>query len=357
MMRGAQTSPDPDRPVRWWLYAIAALIALTAIVGAATRLTGSGLSITEWNLIWGAIPPLTDAQWQSAFEKYRQIPQYREINRGMSLDAFKIIFWWEWAHRLLGRGIGAAFALPFAYFALTGRLRAGLTPRLVLLLALGGLQGAVGWYMVRSGLVERTDVSQYRLALHLTLAVAIFMLTLWTAFDLRPGRAGNDIDLATLTTSQCTVSWLLMPLALLQVALGALVAGLKAGRTHNTWPLMDGTLVPGGLLKQSPWWANLFENATTVQFNHRLLAYILVVLAVWHAVSMVRSADAASIRRSATLVAGVALAQTALGVWTLLAWVPLSLGLAHQAGALVLVAAIVRHVHQFRRIGGPVWTS
>jgi heme a synthase len=339
---------DPDRAVRWWLYVIAAMIALTAIVGAATRLTGSGLSITEWNVIGGVIPPLSEAHWQEAFDKYRQIPQYREINRGMSLDAFKVIYWWEWVHRMLGRGIGLVFAVPFAVFALTGRLRAGLSSRLLLLLALGGLQGAVGWYMVSSGLIGRTDVSQYRLALHLTLAVLIYMLTLWTAFELSPAR-DTSIDLATVSAGQKAVAVLLMPLVLLQVALGALVAGLKAGKTHNTWPLMDGSVVPGGMFKQSPWWANVFENATTVQFNHRLLAYVIVAVTLWHAVVLVRSADAASIRRSSVLVATVTLAQTALGVWTLLAWVPLDLGLAHQAGALALVAAVAWNAHLVRR--------
>lgn len=341
-----QTQDDQTKLVRLWLYSVAALVALTAIVGAATRLTGSGLSITEWNVIGGVIPPLTEAQWLDAFNKYKQIPQYRELNTGMPLDGFKVIFWWEWGHRLLARFIGVAFAVPLILLALARRLPAGFMPRLVLLFALGGLQGFAGWYMVSSGLVDRIDVSQYRLALHLGLAVLIFAALIWTARDLAPARAA--IDLKTTTRRDRLFAHGLLALVYLQVLAGALVAGLKAGRTHNTWPLMDGSLVPSGLTMQTPWYKNLFENATTVQFNHRLLAYLLVALVALHVVRVMRTADSPRVRGTAGLLAATIVLQTALGVWTLLAWVPLSLGIAHQAGALVTVAAAVLHAHAMR---------
>ncbi|MFM9938448.1 MAG: COX15/CtaA family protein [Hyphomicrobiaceae bacterium] len=338
---------DDHRPIRAWLYAVAGLVALTAIVGAATRLTGSGLSITEWNVIGGMVPPLNDAQWTLAFDKYRQIPQYREINRGMSLDAFKVIFWWEWAHRMLARFIGAAFAVPLIVFALLGRLPSGFMPRLMALLGLGALQGFVGWYMVSSGLVDRTDVSQYRLALHLGLAVLIFALLIWTALDLS-ARQRASMDLKTITRRGWIAAHGVLGLVYLQVLAGALVAGLKAGRTHNTWPLMDGALMPAGLMQQSPWWCNLFENATTVQFNHRALAYVIVGVGLWHAWAMAQTADAARVRHTAMAVGALVVAQTMLGIWTLLAWVPLWLGVVHQIGALATVAAAVAHVHALR---------
>ena len=335
-------------PVQAWLFAVAGLVALTAIVGAATRLTGSGLSITEWNVIGGVVPPLDDAQWAVAFEKYKQIPQYREINRGMSLDAFKTIFWWEWGHRMLARGIGLAFALPLVLFALLGRLPPGFIPRLIALLGLGALQGFVGWYMVSSGLVDRTDVSQYRLALHLGLAVLIFAFLIWTALDLRSVRDRQAIDLQTITRGGRRSAHALAGLVYLQVLAGALVAGLKAGKSYNTWPLMDGGIVPDGLLQMSPWWRNMFENVALVQFNHRMLAYAIVVWSVLHAVALVQTADSPRVRTTAVAVAAVMLGQTLLGIWTLLAWVPLSLGVAHQAGALIAVAVAVTHLHAVR---------
>ena len=333
--------------LRLWLAVVALMVAATAIVGAATRLTGSGLSITEWQPIMGVIPPLTEAEWDLAFAKYREIPQYQQVNKGMGLAAFKTIFWWEWAHRMLARSIGVVFLLPLLGFWFAKRITARLVPRLALLLALGALQGVIGWYMVRSGLSGRVDVSQYRLALHLGVAVLIFALLVWTILDLAPDRP--EASLATVTPGQRRTAAVLLLLIYGQILLGALVAGLKAGRTFNTWPLMDGTLIPGGLGQLSPLWANLFENAATVQFNHRLAAYLVAGLAIFHAVAIIRTADDERVRMSAGILAAAGLAQTALGVWTLLAWVPLSLGLAHQAGALVAVAAAVWHLWHIRR--------
>lgn len=334
-------------PVRWWLAFVAGLVAATAIVGAATRLTGSGLSITEWAPIMGVVPPLSDAQWQEAFDRYREIPQYKLINKGMSLDGFRGIFWWEWSHRLLARSIGVVFLLPLLWFMARRAIPRHLLARLWLLLGLGGLQGAVGWYMVRSGLVDRVDVSQYRLAVHLGLAALIFAGLIWTLLDLMPER--DEVRLATVSRRQRLGAAIVAGLVFLQILLGALVAGLKAGRTYNTWPLMDGALLPAGLLQLTPWWINAFENAATVQLNHRLMAYLVVVMGLLQAWRVMRSADDERVRISGLAVAVLIFAQAALGVWTLLAWVPLGLGVAHQAGALATLAAAIWHLHTVRR--------
>jgi len=340
-------SDAPRRIVRAWLWFVAFLVLAMAVVGAATRLTGSGLSITEWQPIVGAIPPLTAADWQAAFDKYRQIPQYQQINKGMSLDAFKFIFWWEWGHRFLGRLIGIAFFVPFAVFLLRGWIPSRLKLPLTGLFLLGGLQGFVGWYMVQSGLVERTSVSQYRLAMHLTLAAIIFAGLVAVALRMGP----NDkqrIRLQTLHPGALRTARLLIALILTQIALGALVAGMKAGLSHNTWPLMDGHLIPSGLFAMQPWWINLCENALTVQFDHRVLAYLITIVAFWHAVRTIRATDDERVEWTAGLLAAAIVAQIALGVWTLLAYVPLWLGLAHQAVAFVVLAIAVWHVYAIR---------
>ena len=328
-------------PVRVWLFAVAALVFALVSVGGATRLTGSGLSITEWQPIMGAVPPLSDAAWHEAFEKYRQIPQYQHINRGMSLQAFKRIFWWEWTHRFLARLVGVVFLVPFLLFLATGHISRALLPRLAGLLALGGLQGAIGWYMVRSGLADRTDVSQYRLALHLSLALLIFAGLLWTALSLGARR----LNAGALRPAQRRTAALLVGLIFLQLVAGAFVAGLKAGAGYNTWPLMDGQLVPDGLGAMLPWWANLFENATTVQFNHRMLAYMLLAVVLWQALSLLARTPNSLVRTSALALLAAVVSQAALGIWTLLAQVPLSLGLAHQAGAVVVFGLALWHLH------------
>lgn len=330
--------------VRVWLWLVAALVFAMVVVGGATRLTDSGLSITEWKPLLGAIPPLNEADWQVAFEKYRQIPQASIVNKHMTLAEFKGIYWWEWGHRLLGRLIGVVFALPLVVFWLMGRLPTGLAPRLVGLLALGGLQGFVGWFMVQSGLVDRIDVSPYRLALHLTIAVVIFGLLVSTALSLAP--QGGAIRMATVSRGQRRLSGWLLGLVLLQIVLGALVAGNKAGRAYNTWPLMDGHFIPDGVWALQPWFRNPFENLGLVQFDHRLLAYAIVVLAVWHWLALSRTADDERAVRSAGLLALATLAQIGLGIWTVVTAVPLSLGLAHQAGAMVVFGLAVWHRHR-----------
>jgi cytochrome c oxidase assembly protein subunit 15 len=334
--------------VRWWLYGVALLVFALIVVGGATRLTDSGLSITEWRPIMGIIPPLSEAEWQDALAKYRLIPEYKLVNKGMSLDAFKFIFWWEWGHRFLARMVGFAFAIPFAYFLIRRRLSAGLAWKLTGILALGGLQGAIGWFMVSSGLVDRIDVSHYRLAVHLTVAFVIFALLLWTAWKLLPNA---DLHVARPTTPRDRRrAGILVALIFLQLVLGALVAGFKAGLTHNTWPLMDGQLIPGGLWVMSPWYVNVFENATTIQFNHRMVAYLIVAIVLWHAAALVR-ADDGRLAPSAFALAMVVLVQAALGIWTLLALVPLSLGLAHQGVAAIVTAIAIWHLFLATRRG------
>jgi cytochrome c oxidase assembly protein subunit 15 len=328
-------APD-NRAVRWWLVTIVVLIAIMALVGAATRLTESGLSIVEWKPVSGALPPLNAAQWHDAFEAYKAIPQYRELNAGMTLGEFKTIFWWEWTHRLLGRAIGVAFLLPFLWFLWRGVLSADLRLRLWLIFGLGALQGVVGWWMVASGLSERVEVSHYRLATHLMLALLIFAGIVWTLRRLTD-RSPTSASLRLKITGVA-----LLVLTFVQIYFGALLAGLRAGRDYNTWPEIDGALIPsaGRLFFDEPWWRNLFDNTLTVQFEHRMVAYALFVLAILHAVDAVRSRAGAAASGALWLASAVTL-QAVLGILTLLNQVPIALGLAHQAVAMsVLTLAI-----------------
>lgn len=318
--------------IRAWLWFAGLLVFIMVIVGGATRLTDSGLSITEWQPLLGAIPPLSDADWLLAFEKYKLIPEYSLVNQGMSLAEFKFIYWWEWAHRFLGRFIGVVMIVPFLFFWLTRRIEPRLTTRLVALIILGGLQGALGWYMVKSGLVERVDVSQYRLAAHLTLATVILGAIVWTALGVGDARRHPPRD------GRGWAAFGLAALVLLQVAAGGFVAGLDAGMGYNTWPLMDGQWIPKGLLIMEPLWRNFFENAMTVQFDHRLIAYAVAVyaaLCAWR----IGSPAAYAVLLAVFL-------QIGLGIWTLLAQVPLHLGLAHQGGAMIVFAAAIWAMHE-----------
>jgi heme a synthase len=339
-------APHGASPVQVWLFAVAALVFLMVSLGGATRLTGSGLSITEWQPIIGVVPPLSEAAWQEAFDKYRQIPQYEHVNRGMSLSAFKVIYWWEWTHRFLGRLIGVAFLLPFLSFLAMGQIDRPLMAKLAGIFALGGLQGFIGWYMVRSGLADRIDVSQYRLALHLSLAVLIFGALLWVALSL--GRAAESDRQRRQPSRLQAGAAVIAALVLLQIVAGAFVAGLRAGAGWNTWPLMDGVLIPQGLGAMSPWWMNLFENALTVQFNHRLLAYVIAAAVLWHLWSLLRGTPDSPTKKSGLILAGAVLAQIVLGVGTLLAHVPVPLALLHQAGAVSVFGAALWHWHRLR---------
>jgi heme a synthase len=318
-----------------WLVLIALMVFAMVVVGGATRLTGSGLSITEWKPIMGAIPPLTDADWQAAFAKYQQSSQYQLQNQGMSLEGFKFIFWWEWAHRLLGRLIGIVVFVPLLWFWVRKQLSSDLCGKLLIMFVLGALQGALGWYMVASGLVDRVSVSQYRLAAHLTLATFIFAYVMWVRFGLGASHQWPSRGIQWLATA-------LLGLVFVQIAAGGFVAGLDAGQGYNTWPLMGGAIIPNGLDAIEPWWHNLFENALTVQFDHRMLAYGILLLAI---IQLVRAPG----NSSALLVAAVLL-QAVLGVTTLLLHVPLALALMHQAGALVVLTAAVWNLHRKTQI-------
>lgn len=325
--------------VRWWLISIAALIAIMVLVGGATRLTESGLSIVEWKPVTGTLPPLNQEQWARAFEAYKTIPQYRELNAGMSLSEFKTIFWWEWSHRLLGRVIGAAYLLPFLWFLWRGAFSTDLKRRLWLIFGLGALQGAVGWWMVASGLSQRVEVSQYRLAVHLVLALLIFAAIVWT---LR--RLADRPPLVASSRLRIT-SVILLALTFVQLYFGALVAGLRAGRVYNTWPEIDGALIPSAsrLFFEEPWWRNLFDNTLTVQFEHRMTAYALFVLTLLHALDAIRLRAGASVIGGAVWLAAAMTLQATLGILTLLNQVPIGLALAHQAAAiLVLTLAVVQ---------------
>ena len=332
----ATQTPDL-RAVRWWLLTVAALIAIMVLVGGATRLTESGLSIVEWQPVEGIVPPLNAAQWTQAFEAYKTIPQYRELNAGMNLAEFKTIFWWEWSHRLLGRAIGVAYLLPFLWFLWRRTLSAGLQRRLWLIFGLGALQGAVGWWMVASGLSQRIEVSQYRLATHLVLALLIYAGIVWTLR--RMTERPPPVASARLKITGVA----LLVLTFLQLYLGALVAGLRAGKVYNTWPDIDGSLIPSAarLFFEAPWWRNLFDNTLTVQFEHRMTGYALLALALLHALDAIRSRAATSVVDGAWwLVAAITL-QATLGIFTLLNQVPIDLALAHQAVAIAVLTSAV----------------
>jgi cytochrome c oxidase assembly protein subunit 15 len=325
------------RAVRWWLMSVAALIAIMVLVGGATRLTESGLSIVEWKPVSGTLPPLNEQQWTAAFDAYKTIPQYRELNAGMSLHEFKTIFWWEWSHRLLGRVIGAVYLLPFLWFLWRGTVKAELGRRLWIIFALGALQGGVGWWMVASGLSQRVEVSQVRLATHLVLALLIYAAIVWTLRRLRD-------PLPVLGSARLKFTGIaVLALTFLQLYFGALVAGLRAGRIYNTWPDIDGALLPSAarLWFEAPWWRNLFDNPLTVQFEHRMTAYLLFALAVLHALDAIRARAGMAAVNGALALAAAITVQATLGILTLLYQVPIGLALLHQAVAILVLTFAV----------------
>ncbi|MGV1835553.1 COX15/CtaA family protein [Rhizobium rhizogenes] len=319
------------RAIRIWLGCVLLALFALVLVGGATRLTESGLSITQWQPIHGVIPPLNAQEWQEEFDLYKRIPQFQLLNKDMTVDEFKGIFWWEWAHRFLARAMGVIFGVPLLFFVLTGRVERKLWLPLGGIFLLGGLQGAIGWWMVSSGLQARTDVSQYRLATHLVTACLIFASCMWFMRALSPH--SNE---PAPTRYSAKLAGLIAFMSLFQIYLGALVAGLDAGMSYNTWPLMDGAVVPGGLFVQSPGWINFFENPKMVQYVHRLGAYALfAVVAVNMIISLRAAAETTHARRSVVLFVLV-LIQAILGITTLLLQVPLHLALTHQAGALIV---------------------
>jgi cytochrome c oxidase assembly protein subunit 15 len=336
--RARRTAPTaPDRAVGFWLLGVCAMIVAMAVIGAITRLTESGLSIMEWAPVTGVLPPLSEGEWTRLFALYQQTAEYQRVHAWMDLADFKRIFWWEWVHRFWGRLIGVVFAGGFLWFLVKGRLHRGLWPHLAALLALGGLQGLIGWIMVASGFGDRTDVSQYRLMLHLGMALAIYAYALWLAIRLvapAPAPSPNARGLRR---------GLLAFAGLVAVTLlaGALVAGTNAGLVHNTFPLMGGQIVPSGYFRHDPLWRNAFETPAAAQFNHRFLAILTVLAAVglWLWAQRLPLTHAA--QRAFTYLALGAAVQVALGVWTLLAVVPVWLGALHQLGAILVLTLTV----------------
>jgi heme a synthase len=339
-----RNSAPASRAISVWLWCVAGLVFAMVLVGGATRLTESGLSIVEWKPVTGAIPPLGEADWRAEFAKYKTIPQYEQLNQGMSLEEFKTIYWWEWGHRLLGRLIGAVFLVPFLWFLWRRSFSRRIGIALAGIFALGAVQGGVGWWMVASGLTERVSVSQYRLAFHLTLACMIYVALVWTACRVWSAGAPPTDRRAAPRRLRWSASVLLV-LVILQIYLGALVAGLRAGLIYNTWPLIDGAFIPSApnLFFGHPLWRNFFENALTVQFDHRMVAYGLCIFALIHALDARREGRGEPLVMSAGFVAVALLIQAAIGITTLVAGVPIELALLHQAVALVVLTGATLH--------------
>ncbi len=337
---GNQAGGGAPRSVAVWLFACCAMVVAMMIIGAITRLTESGLSMVEWRPLIGAWPPTGEAEWRRVFDLYRETSEYRLANAGMTLPEFQTIFWWEFIHRLWGRLIGVVFGAPFVVFLFMRKIPRAMTPHLAVLFVLGGLQGLIGWWMVKSGFVARTDVSQYRLAIHLGMAFLILGYMLWLALDIVSPRVsprvtpamGAPRGLAALTLAVISTT----------VMAGGLVAGLNAGLTYNTWPLMDGGIAPDGVLDLSPWWLNGFENIATVQFDHRMLAYLSAVCVAW---LWLRARRAGLAHTPANALAAMAAAQVTLGVATLLLVAPLPLAVLHQAGAAALFCLALWTLH------------
>ncbi len=329
-----------------WLMLVAGMIWVMIAIGGATRLTGSGLSIMEWAPLAGALPPLSEAEWQRLFDLYRAIPQYALVNQGFGLEGFKQIFWLEWVHRLWGRLIGLAYLLPFLWFWIRGRVPRPLLPRLLGLFLLGGMQGAVGWFMVASGFeADRTAVSPYRLVVHLGLALLLYAAILWTALDLlRPRPEALPAARVSLRRWAKATTWLLVAAMLA----GGFVAGLRAGLAYNSFPLMDGQLVPSGYAAQTPFWRNLTENIAAVQFNHRLLASLALLATSGLAILAWRRLPQSLARRCCLGLAAAVALQYGLGVATLLLVVPVWLGTLHQATAVLVLTAALLVLHALR---------
>ncbi len=340
------SSDGAPRAVALWLLVCCALVFAMVVVGGVTRLTHSGLSITEWQPIVGTLPPWSDDDWSVAFGKYQATPEYQQVNREMTLDAFKGIFWWEYFHRLLGRLIGAAFLLPFVWFLVRRRIPRGYAGKLAGIFLLGGLQGAMGWYMVQSGLVDNPRVSQFRLTAHLGLAFVIFAAMFWVALSLLDPRRSGGRGAAEISARRWAFAFAALVFAM--VLTGGLVAGIRAGFAYNTFPLMNGHIVPPEILLLEPWWDNFFWNMATVQFDHRALAWLLAVVApvVWWKVG--RATEPRRARIGAHLLLAMLATQIALGIVTLIHVVPLPLAAAHQAGAMVLFALALNLAHALR---------
>ncbi|MFT5450781.1 MAG: cytochrome c oxidase assembly protein subunit 15 [Enterobacterales bacterium] len=328
-----------DRQVATWLIFVAAVIFFMIILGGATRLTHSGLSMVDWKPIMGVIPPLTETDWTQTFERYKEFPEYQKKNAGMSLDSFKTIFYFEYFHRILGRLIGLFFLLPFLYFWMKGAIRRKMLPQMIALFILGGMQGVLGWYMVKSGLVNEPNVSQYRLSAHLIAAVLLFSYLLWVGFGLlkkTTDELANDIRKRFYNYSKAVTGVIIF-----MIFSGGLVAGTKAGYAYNTFPLMAGKLIPDGMYSLQPFWLNWFENITAIQFNHRLIAYSLFIIVPLFAIKLIKNNISSCCTNAAKLFIGMLLVQIALGISTLIFHMPVSVAVSHQGGAIILLSIAI----------------
>lgn len=326
-----------NRQIAYWLFFCAVVIFAMILLGGVTRLTNSGLSMVDWKPLMGIIPPLSETDWQQMFYKYQQFPEYQKINIGMTLAEFKPIFMYEYLHRVLGRFIGLIFILPFLFFYFSKRIKPGLTPKLLVMLVLGGCQGLLGWYMVKSGLVDNPHVSQYRLTAHLGAAVVIYSFILWTAFGLvnHSSNQQNTVHNSQLNKFAYTLSGLIF----LMILSGGLVAGTHAGNAYSTWPLMGDSFIPSGLYAMTPAWLSAFEDITTIQFNHRMFAYLIVVLVVIFALKAFQSNLQRRVKIGLIFMLGLLVMQVTLGISTLLFYVPVPVAAAHQVGAVALLSA------------------
>jgi cytochrome c oxidase assembly protein subunit 15 len=342
------TSPYQQKTIAVWLLVCCAAVFAMVVLGGVTRLTGTGLSMVKWEPVTGVLPPLNHEQWTRVFELYQQSPEFKHKNLGMSLDGFKSIFWWEYAHRLFGRLIGFLFFVPLIFFVVTGRVSRSLVPKLAIMFLLGGLQGLLGWYMVKSGLVHDPHVSQYRLTAHLGLALVIYAYMFWIALDLLfPAEKGsNPNGRGSYGLFAASISLIVFLTALS----GGFVAGTRAGYAYSTFPTMAGQWIPHGLFALDPVWRNFFENLTTIQFDHRLLATLLfgLILILWW--STRKAATPSRLRIGIHLLLGVACLQVALGISTLLLVVPIALAVAHQGSAVLLLTASLFVLHEMRGI-------
>lgn len=338
---------DNRKIVAAWLLVCCGLIFAMVVLGGVTRLTHSGLSIVEWEPLVGTVPPLTDHDWQTLFEKYRQTPEYQLVNKGMSVDAFKGIFWVEYFHRLLGRLIGVVFFVPLIYFWLRGRIDRRLRFQLAGIFLLGALQGAVGWYMVASGLIDEPRVSHFRLTAHLSLAFLIYAAILWVALGLIWPRATDHA--AKNPAPLRRMAWCVTALVAAMVVTGGFVAGIRAGKAYNTFPLMNGHLIPPEIFMLDPWYENFFNNMATVQFDHRLFAWMLAVLVPLLWIKVMRGNVGSRVRGLAHALLAVLVAQISLGISTLLFAVPVALGAAHQGGALAVLTVAIALNHALRK--------
>ena len=341
----SELKSNSNRPIAVWLLICAAVIFGMIVLGGVTRLTESGLSMVEWRPIMGVLPPMTDSQWADVFEKYQLSPEYQKVNHGMSLHEFKLIFYPEYFHRVLGRVIGLIFFFPFVYFLWRKQVPKNIVPKLWILFILGGLQGLLGWYMVKSGLVDVPRVSQYRLTAHLGLAVIIYAYMIWVALDLFFLAKEPTTDFPKLKSTSVVIAVLIYCMILS----GGLVAGLDAGFAYNTFPLMDGYFFPPGLYNLSPAWLSMFEDITTVQFNHRIFAYcLIIIIATFCFVALAKGVDAQQ-KLGVVILLGALVLQVSLGIATLLLVVPVPLAAAHQGGAILILTSALYVAYSFRR--------